>query len=119
MNELQKVPEFGIEGYRMPNPSKIHFEKPLTFRMIKAKKEDNFITQAVRDKKGVPSPTLYQPQQDQTSMILKNGMSIYMTNRQTFYQELSRKSKNAGPSVGTYTLKDGMNPDNMRGCFKR
>ena len=44
MNELQKVPEFGIEGYRMPNPSKIHFEKPLTFRMIKAKKEDNFIT---------------------------------------------------------------------------
>ena len=51
-------------------------------------------------------------------MMFKQNLSIYKTKRTTYYEQLMKNSKKAGPAVGTYTIKDGMRPEKMRGCFK-
>ena len=44
-------------------------------------------------------------------------ISIY---RETFYDELIRKSKNGSiPAVGTYNLKDMMQPKLLKGLYQR
>ena len=59
----RKNEEFGIPGYFMPDPNKAHFYKARTFRIPNpAKNEISYLTMAVKEKQGVPSPTLYQPQ---------------------------------------------------------
>ena len=70
---------FGIKGYEVPNTSRSFLYNPRTFKIIESKKKekDNFITDAVRDRAFVPSPCLYQPDNDKTSMIFKQNLSIY------------------------------------------
>lgn len=67
----------------MPNPSKAYFYKPQTFKIIEAKKKekDSYLTDAVKLKAFLPPPTLYQPQQDKTSLIFKQNLSIYKMKR--------------------------------------
>jgi hypothetical protein len=50
---------FGIEGYRVPNTSRAFFEKPRAFKIVEGKNEESYLTYAIREKKGIPSPVLY------------------------------------------------------------
>ena len=110
---------FGIEGYRVPNTSRIFFQKPRAYRITEGKNEESYITQALRDKKDVPSPVLYCPPQDQSGMIFKRNLSIYKMKRSTFYEELSKRSKHSTPGVGAYNHRDGMDPKYMKNAYKR
>lgn len=50
-------------------------------------------------------------------MLFKQNLSIYKTNRTTFCDDLTKRAK-FGPAVGTYTVKDAMHPDRIRGYYK-
>jgi len=78
---ISEQQSFGIEGYRVPNTSRAFFEKPRAFKIIEGKNEESYLTFAIREKKGVPSPVQYQPPQDQSAMIFKRNLSIYKLKR--------------------------------------
>jgi len=114
------LPQFGIAGYLMPNPSKSHFYKPHVFKIVEStkKEKDSYLTDAVKAKAFLPPPTQYQPEQDKTAMLFKQNLSIYKTKRTTFCDELTKRAKHGPPSVGTYTINDGMHPDRIKGSYK-
>ena len=51
-------------------------------------------------------------------MIFKRNLSIYKLKRETFYEELSKRTKHSTPGVGAYNYRDGMDPKYMNNGYK-